>query len=423
MESVNRLGSCRFEPLVSVPIPERARVWTAQQYYDGSGWVGLSDREKLSLKPTLFSDDRLLFLEPVEGVCEAFRTVQSGRYDVKCWSKQNCHMGIEGDKNVFLLTPTLKEVAVYAHPERLPAFPKTWKPLLFIVNSSVITFRLTDQLCLVVTIDKSNTIKVTCVDYNGGFIASHPATNMALAYGAMAVRGFEALENSAVIPHISSGVGDWSFFLQFYPWGTLVLPKTVGLVRSMSLLGVHFGKNADCLGVLLHPPNMVVFIHLYAPKVQRRLEHGKDFTLTAIKTSETDIDIYLIMDGQLMICGYSFDLRWNKENRPKHVDKVVFKCLLELDEKKKFKKFTFKNTNNTTLACSQGCPSNQGDHLVSQQLIGIFDAEITMYLTHPPALKLCSAFDTSQLLLMLHFLRHLQQQLMLYLLQQQLLSR
>ncbi|KAL8436512.1 hypothetical protein ACSSS7_001675 [Eimeria intestinalis] len=318
MESVNRLGSCRFEPLVDVVVPERARVWTAQQYYDGSG-----------------------------------------------------------DKNVFLLTPTLKEVAVYAHPDRLPAFPKTWKPLLFIVNSSVITFRLTDMLCLVVTIDRSNTIKVTCVDYNGGFIASHPATNMALAYGAMAVRGFEMLPNSAVIPHISSGVGDWSFFLQFYTWGTLVLPKTVSLQRSMSLFGVAFGKNTDCLGVLLHPPNMMVFIHLNAPKVQRRLEHGKDFTMTAIKSSDTDIDIYLIMDGQLIVCGYSFDLRWNKEGSPKHIDKVIFKCVLELDDKKKFKRFDFRNTKNTTVACSQGCPSNQGDHLVSQQLIGIFDAEIS----------------------------------------------
>lgn len=45
--------------------------------------MGLADSEKLSLKPTLFADGRLAFLEPVEGVCDAFKTVQSGKYDVK----------------------------------------------------------------------------------------------------------------------------------------------------------------------------------------------------------------------------------------------------------------------------------------------------------------------------------------------------
>lgn len=50
---------------------------------DDAGWVGLADREKLSLKPTLFADNRLIFLEPVEGVSDVFKTVQSGKYDVK----------------------------------------------------------------------------------------------------------------------------------------------------------------------------------------------------------------------------------------------------------------------------------------------------------------------------------------------------
>ncbi|KAL8425413.1 hypothetical protein Efla_003641 [Eimeria flavescens] len=394
MDSVNRLGSCKMEPLVNVSVPDKAQVWTAQQYYDGSGWVGLTDREKLSLKPTLFVDERLLFLEPIEGLCDEFKGVQSGRYDVKCWSKHNCHLGIEGDRNVFLLTPTLHDVAVYAHPDRLPAFPKTWKPLLFIVNSSVITFRLTDVLCLVVTVDKSNTVKVSCVDYNGGFLASHPATDAALAYGAMAVPGFEQLPNCSIIPPINSGTGAWSFFLQFFVWGTLILPKSVGLANPMSVLGVDLGKAVNCLGVLLHPPNMVISVHLSSPKLQRLLEHGKDYLLTAIKTSETDIDIYLILDGQLSIYNYSFDLRLNKENRPQHFDKAVFKCANEVDEKKKFKRFLFRNTKNSTVAVSQGCPSSPGDHLVSKQLIAVFDAEISMYLTHPPALALCSAFNT-----------------------------
>lgn len=37
MEAVNKLCSCRFEPLVEVPVPEKAVVWTSKNYYDGSG--------------------------------------------------------------------------------------------------------------------------------------------------------------------------------------------------------------------------------------------------------------------------------------------------------------------------------------------------------------------------------------------------
>ncbi|CDJ65411.1 hypothetical protein, conserved [Eimeria necatrix] len=37
MEAVNKLCSCRFEPLVEVPVPEKAVVWTSKNYYDGTG--------------------------------------------------------------------------------------------------------------------------------------------------------------------------------------------------------------------------------------------------------------------------------------------------------------------------------------------------------------------------------------------------
>ncbi|CDJ39886.1 hypothetical protein, conserved [Eimeria tenella] len=394
MEAVNKLCSCRFEPLVEVPVPEKAVVWTSKNYYDGSGWVGLADGEKLSLKPTLFADNRLLFLEPVEGVCEAFSSVQSGKYDVKCWSKLGCHLGIEGDQNVFLSTPKLKEVAVYSHPERLPAFPKSWKPLLFTLNSSVITFRLTDTLCLVVTIDESKTTKVHCVDYNGGFALSHPASDSALAYGSLAVKGFEALPHCEVIPRVTSAAGEWGFFVQLFQWGSFVVPKAVDLTRPSSILGMGLGKKVDCLGVLLLPPNLVVMVHLETPKVQRSLQHGKDYLLTAVKTSETDLDIFLVMDGQLSVFNYSFDLRLNRPNKPRHLDNAAFKGSLELDDKKKCSRFIFQNTKNSKVLVPQGCPLSEGDHLVSSSLIAVFDAEICMYLTHPPALKLCSAFNT-----------------------------
>lgn len=394
MDSLNRLSSCRFQPLVDVEVPEKALVWTSNYYYDGAGWVALPNREVLSLKPTLFVDNRLLFLERVDGVCDVFKDVQSGKYDVQCWSKMDCYLGIEGDQNVFLLTPNLKEVAVYSHTERLPAFPKSWKPLIFTVNMSMITFRLTDKLCLVVTIDENQTISVQCVDYNGGFAVSHPATNMALAYGCMATKGFEHLPNCEVIPRMNCASGDWGFFVELYKWGLLVLPKSLDLSRPASVLGLGLGKKTDCLGLIMHPPNMFIFIHLESPKVQRPLEYGIDYLLTAVKSSETDIDIFLLMDGQLVKANYSFDIRVNKPDKPKHTDNIGFKCTLEVDEKKKCTKFVFANTKHTTVIVSQGCPSGQKDHLVTEQLIALYDAEICMYLTHPPALKLCSAFAT-----------------------------
>lgn len=52
MDSVNRLSSCKFEPLVDVALPEKAVVWTANQYYDGSGEThsaALNGMSKLSI--------------------------------------------------------------------------------------------------------------------------------------------------------------------------------------------------------------------------------------------------------------------------------------------------------------------------------------------------------------------------------------
>ena len=288
-------------------------------------------------------------------------------------------MGIEGDKNVFLLTPTLREVAVYSHPERLPAFPKAWKPLLFTVNASLIAFRLTDKVCLIVTIDESQTVKIQCVDYNAGFVVSHPSTNAALAYGAMVVKGFDALPNCEVIPHINCASGDWGFFVQLFQWGSFVIPKSVDLTRPTSILGLGLGKKVDCLGVLLHPPNIVIMVHLESPKVLRALEYGRDYLLTAIKTSETDIDIYLIMDGQMTRFNYSFDLRINRPGKPQHHDNVAFKCTLELDDKKKCNRFIFQNTKSASVVVPQGCPSGEGDHLVNKTLIAVFDAEICTF--------------------------------------------
>lgn len=269
---------------------------------------------------------------------------------------------------------------MYVHPDRLPAFPKTWKPLLFRVNERVVTFRMTDTLSLIVTIEEDKTVKIQCVNYNDGFIAAHPATDMALAYGAYAVKGFDALPNCQALPKISASSGDWGFFMQFYPWGSALIAKSIELTRPASVLGVGLGKKVDCLGLVFHPPNLFLSVHLECPKVQRELVYGRDYLLTAIKSSETDIDVYLTMDNQLIKYNHSFDIRINKPDKPRSFNSVAFKCVHEVDEKKKVTKFNFVNTKNATVLMPEGSPSSSEDHLVSADLIAVYDAEICAFL-------------------------------------------
>lgn len=47
------------------------------------GWAALPNREKVEMRPTRWADARLRFLDPVDSLPEAFKTVQSGNFDVK----------------------------------------------------------------------------------------------------------------------------------------------------------------------------------------------------------------------------------------------------------------------------------------------------------------------------------------------------
>lgn len=394
---MERYSSCRYEPIVEVKPPPKAVCWSAQQYYDGNGWIALPDKS-LALKPTKFTDNRLLFLEAIEGVAPEFASVQTGKYDVKCWSKFGTSVGVEGDTRVFIKTVHLGEVAVYAHHERLPTFPKTWKPLVFLVNASVSWVRLTENLCLLTTVDGQHKLQVSCVDYNGGFLCSHPCTDLGLAYGSYVNKTIESLTGTCqVIPHIACAKGEWGFFVFFYTWGAMFVPKAVDIARPGFMGNVGLAKKVDCVALVFHPPNIFLRIHLDAPKGHRQVEYCKDYLVTASKSSETDIDIYLIMDGQLVKYNYSFDIRINKHDKPKKIENVGFKCTVDLEDKKKINpKYHFHTQKNETVLVAEGCAAggNDADHLVNRELVGIFDAEICLHLTHPPVLELCKAFDT-----------------------------
>lgn len=393
---MERLRSCRFERMEEVALPAGTLLWTPHQYYDGASWLGLREREKLEMRPTRWNDARLRFLDPIEELPEAFKAVQSGDFDVKCWSKGDCMMGVEGDNTVMLKTPLSPEVTVYVHPERLPAYTKSWKPIAFLLNSSVATFRLTENVCLVVTRQEDGTISINCADYNGGFACAHPKLNLAAAYGSFAVRGFEKLKDCTVVPHVETSSGDWGFFVQFYPWGFLFIPKSVELSRPQSVLGaVGIGKKVETIGLVFCPPNLLVYVKLEIPsKTVRTVQFGKDFRVTAKASSETDIDIYAIVDEQLVKYNYSFDLRLNKPEKPKHVDSAYIKCTIEGEDKKKpDAKYKLVPSKNVTILLNQGCPpGGPTEQLVSEQVIACYDAEICMYYSHPPAVKLTDAF-------------------------------
>ncbi|PFH34764.1 S15 sporozoite-expressed protein [Besnoitia besnoiti] len=393
---MERLGTCRFDPLSEVALPSGIVMWTPHQYYDGAGWVALPEREKLIMRPTRWADARLRFLDPVDELPDVFKTVQSGAFDVKCWSRGDCQLGIEGDKTVFIKAPFANDVAVYVHPDRLPAFPKSWKPLVFLLNESVGTFRLTENLCLVLTVQQDKTMSISCVDYNGGFACAHPKTNVAAAYGSYVVKGFEKLPQCEVIPKMVTSSGDWGFFVQFYEWGFLFIPKSVELIRPQSVLGaVGVGRRVETVGLIFHPPNMFIHVKLdIPPKTTRNIEFGKHFQITAKKTSETDIEVYLVLDNQLAKYSYSFDIRVNKPEKPKHTDHIHFKCNVEPDEKKKTDpKYKLTASKDSAVLMGQGCPSGSpSEQLVNEQVIAYYDAEICMYYTHPPALKLSKAF-------------------------------
>lgn len=416
---MERTASFSFDPVPTVESPPKAVIWTPLQYYDGAGWSALPDREKLEMKPTRWDDQRLRFLDPVDGIAEVFKPVQSGTYDVKCWAKGDCSLGVEGDQRIFIKAPLINDVAVHELPERLPAFHKSWKPLVFLLNDSAATFRVTENLCLVLTKDQQQQVNIRAVDYNGGFCCAHPSTFIATAYGSFAVPGFDALPQCFSIPRMHTAAGDWGFYVHFFPWGFLFIPKSVEIVKPQMVLGaVGLGKKVETVGLLFHPPNLYLEIKLDAPsKTCRLLEAGRDFFVTARKEDETDLVVYLVLDGQLAKYSYSFDLRINKPGKPKHHEGLFFKCAPPpknagagaTDRKGAphagaggtdpqqgmAHRFILTDTKQVKVLQHEGSPiGTPKEQLVNNQTIAYMDAEICLYYTHPPALKLCKAFTT-----------------------------
>lgn len=384
---------CDFIDAPEIKPPDKAIIWTHFHYCDMAGWYSLPDHEKLELKMTTFDDGRFLFLDQVYEVPQEVTKIVSGEYDIKTWGKENNFICVEADKSVYIKIKSIDSIITYHHSCRLPTFVKNWRPLLFIINKTTFTVRLTTDLALLLTRenDESTTINVTSIDFNKGFCCSHPKSEYGIAYGSYIIK---SLRNCIEIPEIYSSGGPWGFFVQFCDWGGIVIPKEIEYSTPSNIISSMISKGNDKIATIFHPPNILLHIHISGPrKFCRQLAHGRDFGITAIKESVTDLNIYLVIDGQTIVYNFSFDIRINKPGGMK-VNKVIKLKAVRSEKDKSCNTLAFKSCKDVTVPINSGSPTRtEFGHLLSNQVLAIFDAETSQYLTHPPGMAICNVFN------------------------------
>lgn len=355
-----------------------AIVWNDNQYCDSKGWAGLGP--ELSLRQTTFSDGRLRNLDPVEGrsAPPEFTQAVTGQYDVRSWRKGDFVLSIEGEKTVYIKLPVLSTVVSWTSPERMPVLTKSWRPVVFIMNACNAVVRFTPDTCLYLSRADANSSawNVTPTSYTGGFCSVDPCNDKALVYGSFAIPG--AVETIALPSQ--PGASRYDFVVHYFQWGFLVIPKQVDLVK-----GGLCSKNSSKLALVVHPPNLFIDVDVVLPgKFFKAMQYEKDFTVTAKKTSESDIMIYLVMDGQLVSYDYSFDIRINKPEKPRVYPAAKFKTVFTEEELAKHKaakaekktyipRISFAETDSQKVIVTEGSPLSQG-HLINEQTAAIYDA-------------------------------------------------
>lgn len=392
-------SSSLYGPLADAAAPSSAVVWTSKQYCTMTGWNGLENADDIQFRPTKFADKRFRFLQLLSATTppKEFANAVSGQYDIKTWRKDDCVLSLDGGKAVYLKFPNINQIVTYTSPERLPTFSKSWQPIVFVLNENVITVRLTQETALLVTRNSASesSFNVVAVKYNQGFICVHPCTNLVLCYGSYSIT---SLKNCLTIPSLGSAAGPWNYIIQFFEWGTLILCKNIKIYKQNLVKGLcGGGGKSGHFGLLYCAPNMFLHLTLVTPMgISRSLKHGENFAATAKKISESDITIYLLLDGQLAVYEYSFDMRLNKPNLPGVHVPIKFKVVTE-KKKDGAKKdgdpeWIFAENKTVKVPVKEGCPTTDFDYLVNNEVVAMYDAEIGQYLTHPQGAKLSSAF-------------------------------
>ncbi|EPT30228.1 S15 sporozoite-expressed protein [Toxoplasma gondii ME49] len=384
------------EPSGKLTVPEGTLVWNLNQACDSKGWGGVSP--DVALRLTSFSDGRLQALDSVDGrsAPPEFTDTVTGQYDVRTWRKGGMCLSIEGEKAVYLKVPTISTVVSWTSPERLPVLTKSWRPSVFLLNACYIAVRYIPESVLILTRPDENSTawNVTPVSYGRGFCSLDPCNETVVSYGSFSIP--EAVHTLALPQQPGPSKND--FFIEYFPWGLLIIPKHIDICKS----GLCGGGNSK-LAMVIHPPNMFITVQLQFPsKMAKSLQYETDFVLTAKKTSESDIVVYLVMDGQLVCYNYSFDIRINKPGKP-HVNVVAkFKTFFSAEELAKIKaakadkqayvpRVTFAENDTQKVIVREGSPLSQG-HLLTEQTAAVYDAETGMYYSNPIGMKLTKVF-------------------------------
>lgn len=377
----------------SYNLPKKAKVFTSTHYSDGTSWNLLD--ASLPLRPTKFYDDRLLILKPVDSTTPPIELEASlsGKYDIKVYRNKDIVLCIEGDQTILIKLPFTQNIISWNSPERLPVLPKTWRPTYFMLNSNNIFVRIIPEKCLVISkINETDSFKVKAINFADGFCCCHPITNLALLNGDY--NQSQEL-NVMKLPPLPKSNGSYNYSIQFFSWGTMIIPKFVEIAK-----GPFCNLKKSGLAVLVIPPKVNITIDLKSSApVGCTLEYNTDFFITARKPSLTEIEVYLIIHDQLVVYEYSFDLRLNKDSAPVCYKKIPIEFTLTKEEKEKKKKnpnhkckWTFIN-NKEQKVLIPSSNSVTGQHLMSDDLACVFDAETGIYYSTEHGIRHCKIFN------------------------------
>ncbi|SBT46388.1 conserved Plasmodium protein, unknown function [Plasmodium ovale wallikeri] len=369
------LSNENFEEPKNYTLVKRVKIFSSTYYFDGNSWTALE--KPLNLKKTVFDDDRILTLKPVEDKLAPveLEASLSGKYDIKVYKSKEVILCIEGEQKILMKLPVTRNIITWNCSQRLPVLPKTWRPTVFVLNQCNIFVRIIPEKCLVISkVDNTDSFKVSCINFSEGFCCCHPINNLALLYGA-----YEQNQefNIMKLPRLPQSNGKYNYFLHFFAWGTMIVPKNIEFFKGPLC---NF-KKKNIIALIIIPPKIHIYVDLSSSSpLTASLEYKKDFLITARKPNITDLEVYLIIKDQLIIYDYSYDLRLNKEKAPISHLSIPIKFRISKEEKEKKKqnpsyecKWSFIDSSDqktSTTTCS-----SDSDHIMSPDLACIFDAE------------------------------------------------
>lgn len=372
---------------------KKAKIFSPQYYFDGNSWTSLD--KPLTIKRTMFNDDRLFSLMPADSnqIPAELESSLSGTYDIKLYRHADSIICIEGEKKILIKLPITQSILTWNSSERLPLLTKDWRPTVFLLNLCNVLVRITPDKCLVISKvnQESESFKISCVSFADGFCCCHPINNLALLYG---VYDQQQSFNIMKLPKLPISSGKYNYFLQFFSWGTMIVPKNIEVFKGPIC---SFKKNT--MALLIIPPKIHIYVDLCsANPIADDLTYNKDFLITARKPNITDLEIYVVIKDSLIIYDYSYDLRLNKEQAPVSNLNIPIKFKITKEERAMKKSNPYYKCKWTFIKSAEqhvvdGANVAYCEHMMSPDLACIFDAETGVYYSNDYGINHCKNFD------------------------------